>query len=296
MAEILLQTRGLTKKYGEFTALDSVSIELNRGDIYGLIGRNGAGKTTFFKCVMGLAKPTAGEIEFGGNASRKRMGFMINPSFFPYLNPYECLKYLCVVKGIDVKGEAERLLKLVGLDGLKKPFKTLSLGMKQRLGIAGALLGSPPVVVLDEPINGLDPQGIIEIREVIKNIHELSGTTFIISSHILSELDLVATRFGFIERGALVKEITRVELHEQTKESLYIEVDDVPAALAALETIGVNYISVNENRLTLRSHTDKPHILARVIVNAGVELYGLHRREITLEEYFIRLIGGGNDV
>ena len=220
MAQVILKTHELTKKYGDFAALDRVSLTLKQGDIYGLIGRNGAGKTTFFKCVMGLAKPTGGTVAIHGeqhnlNAARRQMGFMINPSFFPYLNPKENLQYFCRVKGIKAQGEVERLLRLVELDGVKKPFKAFSLGMKQRLGIAGALLGSPSFVVLDEPINGLDPQGIIDMRNVIKNIHKQTGTTFIISSHILSELDLVATQFGFIDHGVLLKEITRDELHRQ---------------------------------------------------------------------------------
>ena len=224
-AHTILQTHELTKKYGDFTALDRVSLTLKQGDIYGLIGRNGAGKTTFFKCMMGLAKPTSGTIAIHGeknnlNAARRQMGFMINPAFFPYLNPKENLEYLCRVKGIKTKGEVERLLRLVELDGVKKPFKAFSLGMKHRLGIAGALLGSPSVVVLDEPINGLDPQGIIDMRNVIKNTHEQTGATFIISSHILSELDLVATQFGFIDHGVLLKEITHGDLHEHTETTL----------------------------------------------------------------------------
>ena len=298
MSKIVLRTLNLTKKYGEYNALDAVSLTLEQGDIYGLVGRNGAGKTTFFKCVMGLAKPSSGEVEIGGekkdlNSSRQQMGFMINPSFFPYLNPKENLEYLCRIKGIKIKGETDRLLKLVGLDGVKKPFKTFSLGMKQRLGIAGALLGSPPVVVLDEPINGLDPQGIIDIREVIKNEHINSGATFIISSHILSELDLTATRFGFIERGALLKEITRKDLHEQTKKQLVIETDDAKKARDALQSMGIEDISANNNILTLGSHLDQSNHIARILINAGVELYDIHRRETTLEEYFIKLIGTG---
>jgi len=298
MQKIVLRTLNLTKKYGEFYALDSVSLTLEQGDIYGLVGRNGAGKTTFFKCVMGLAKPSSGEIEIGGeqkdlNAARQKMGFMINPSFFPYLNPKENLEYLCRVKGIKIKGETDRVLKLVGLEGVKKPFKAFSLGMKQRLGIAGALLGSPPVVVLDEPINGLDPQGIIDIREVIKTAHADSGATFIISSHILSELDLTATRFGFIERGALLKEITHNDLHEQTKKQLVIETDDAQKARDALQSMGIEDIAADNNIMTLNSHLDQSNYIARILINAGVELYDIHRQETTLEEYFIRLIGTG---
>ena len=297
--QILMQTHGLTKRYGEQLALDSVSLTLTQGDIYGLIGRNGAGKTTFFKCVMGLARPTAGTVEIAGgdanlNAARRKMGFMINPSFFPYLDPYENLRFLCRVKGVRERGEVGRLLNLVGLDGVHKPFRSFSLGMKHRLGIAGALLGSPSIVVLDEPVNGLDPQGIIDMRMVIKDIHSQTGATFIISSHILSELDLVATRFGFIEQGVLLKEITHTELHEHTKKSLLVEVDDVAKARAALRTLGIEDVSADGCQLALNSHLDKANEIARALINSGVELYGLHRRETTLEEYFVRLVGGGD--
>jgi len=183
------------------------------------------------------------------------------------------------------------LLKLVGLDGVKKPFKAFSLGMKRRLGIAGALLGSPPVVMLDEPVNGLDPQGIIDMRAVIKNVHSQTGTTFIISSHILSELDLVATRFGFIEQGALLQEITRYDLHEHTKKTLFIEVNDPDKALESLRPLGIENITTDGGRLVLDSHTDMANEIARALINGGMELYGLHKRETTLEEYFIQLVG-----
>ena len=297
MTQTVLQTHGLTKKYGEFHALDTVSLTLKQGDIYGLIGRNGAGKTTFFKCVMGLAKPTAGTVEIGNekislNTARRKMGFMINPSFFPYLDPKENLEYLCRVKGIKKKGEIERLLKLVELNGVKKTFKSFSLGMKQRLGIAGALLGSPSIVVLDEPINGLDPQGIVDMRNVIKNTHSDTGATFIISSHILSELDLVATQFGFIEQGVLLKEISHSDLHEHTKKALLIEVDDIPKAQAILSSMGIASVAENSKQLILQSHLDRSSEIARKLINGGVELHDLHRQETTLEEYFMRLVGG----
>ena len=300
MSKTILQTRDLTKKYGEATVLNAVSLTLRQGDIYGLVGRNGAGKTTFFKCVMGLAKPTSGTIAIHGetadlNAARCGMGFMISPSFFPYLNPKENLEYLCRVKGIRNSGEVSRLLKLVELDGVKKPFKAFSLGMKQRLGIAGALLGAPPVVVLDEPINGLDPQGIIDMRAVLKDAHKQTGATFIISSHILSELDLVATRFGFIEQGVLLQEISHGDLHEHTKKILQIEVDNVPKAMTALWSLGIEAEEEGPRRLRLDAHLDRVNEIARALVSAGVELYDLHRQETTLEEYFIKLVGGAQD-
>ncbi|MCL1797636.1 MAG: ABC transporter ATP-binding protein [Eggerthellaceae bacterium] len=297
MTRVVLQTHALSKKYGSHFALNKVSLTLNQGDIYGLVGRNGAGKTTLFKCIMGLAKPSGGKIIINGeeenlNAVRSQMGFMINPSFFPYLNPKENLEYLCRIKGLTAKNEVSRLLKLVELEGVKKPYKAFSLGMKQRLGIAAALLGSPSLVVLDEPINGLDPQGIIDMRAVIKNVHEQTGATLIISSHILSELDLVATQFGFIEQGVLLQEISHKDLHEQTKNSLHIEVDDVEKTQAALRVLGVRNPLVEGNRIILQSHLDQSHKLARVFVSSGVEVYDLHRKETTLEEYFMRLVGG----
>ncbi|MDR1116920.1 MAG: ABC transporter ATP-binding protein [Oscillospiraceae bacterium] len=302
MAQTLLQTKELTKKYGEFAALRDVSLTLNKGDIYGLVGRNGAGKTTFFKCVMGLAKSTSGALEIGGGGSsldsaRREIGFMISPSFFPYLNPKQNLEYLCRVKGVSKKGEVDRLLKIVGLNGVKKPFKAFSLGMKQRLGIAGAMLGSPPIVVLDEPINGLDPQGIADIRGVIQQENRENGATFIVSSHILSELDLVATTFGFIEQGRLMQEITHTGLHERTKKSLVVEVDDsVKAAAVLKERLNIADAEVSENRLTLESYLDRANVITRTLVEAGLEVFRVSPQETTLEEYFMRLIGGVQNV
>jgi ABC-2 type transport system ATP-binding protein len=295
---MVLQTHGLTKKYGGATALDAVSLTIGKGGIYGLVGRNGAWKTTFFKCVMGLARPTSGTIEINGepanlNAARRKMGFMINPYFFPYLNPKENLEYICKIKGIKKKGEVSQLLKTVGLDGVKKPYRAFSVGMKRRLGIAGALLGSPAIVALDEPINGLDPQGIIDMRAVIRAAHSQTGTTLILSSHILSELDLVATQFGFIEKGVLLQEISNVDLHKKASKSLVIEVNDISKAQAVLRSLGYFSSMFSGNRLVLEFNEDKPHRIARALVDSGVELYSLYRQETTLEEYFVSLVGGG---
>jgi ABC-2 type transport system ATP-binding protein len=293
MTQPLLQTQGLTKKYGEFTALNQVSLTLGQGDIYGLVGRNGAGKTTFFKCVLGLANPSAGTVVINGGQrlGRKQIGFMMSPAFFPYLNPAQSLQYLRRVKGLRDKDEVPRLLQRVGLEGVTKPFKAFSTGMKQRLGLAGAMLGSPPLVVLDEPVNGLDPQGIADMRGIILRENQEQGTTFIISSHILSELDLVATRFGFIEQGTLLREITHAHLHAHTKKSLVVEVDDGDKALEVLEALGAA-VSREGSRLVLTSHLERPQEVARALVTAGVGLYRLSPQATTLEEYFMRLIEG----
>ncbi len=297
---MVLQTQGLTKRYGDFFALRDVSVTVRKGDVYGLVGRNGAGKTTFVKCVLGLARPSAGTVELGEgpqrpDKARQQVGFMMTPSFFPYLAARENLVYLCRAKGVSEAREVDRLLDLVGLSEVRKPFSTFSLGMRQRLGIAGALLGSPSLVILDEPINGLDPQGIIDVRAIIASAREERGVTFIVSSHILSELDLVATRFGFIEQGSLVSEISHQELHEQTGGALVVEVDDVARARALLEARKLIVSSASENRLVLRAAHERSAEVARALVEGGVDLYDLHRRETTLEEYFARVTKGAQN-
>ncbi len=298
---MILRTHDLSKQYGAFHALNQVSLSVRQNDIYGLVGRNGAGKSTLFKCVTGLTTPSGGEIEINGetqnlNAARHDMGFMLTSSFFPYLNAQENLAYLCRVKGVSGRAHAKErvtwLLKTVGLDGVKKPFKQYSMGMKQRLGIAGALLSAPSFVVLDEPTNGLDPQGIIDIRKLIKDVHKETGTGFLISSHILTELDQLATRFGFIEQGVLLREISHENLHEQTRKALILEVDDVERTQRILRAGGIEITAINGNQLTLSNRLDRSNDLARMLVGGGVSLYELRRQETTLEDYFMHLIGG----
>ena len=297
MDEEVLSTQGLTKEYGNHKVLNNFSLTAMKSDIYGLIGRNGAGKTTLFKCILGLIKPSGGSVIINGKskglpAQRRHIGFMINPSFFPYLSAAENLNYLCRVRGNAQKGEAARVLKLVGLTDDGKPCRDFSMGMKQRLGIAGALLGSPPIVMLDEPINGLDPQGIADIRGIIRDVHLQSGASFIISSHILAELDLVASRFGFIEQGVLLKEISRDCLHKETEKDLRVEVDDARKAADVLKLLGMDATVSGEKSLSLPLHADRSNDVARALVRSGVEVYDLHRKETTLEEYFISLTGG----
>jgi len=263
----VINTKSLTKKYKDFTALNSVSLTVEKGNVYGLIGKNGAGKTTFFKVIMGLTEKTSGDININEsddlNAGRSKIGFMIGVSFFPYLNAYKNIEYYRRMKGINDKKETERVLKLVNLYDVKKPFKAFSMGMKQRLGIANALLGNPEVIILDEPINGLDPQGIIDIRKIIIDINKNYNTTFIISSHILSELDLVAKKYGIIDCGVLLKEVEQKELHKQRSKSTIIELDKTDKAIQVLEDNGIKY--------TIKD------------------------QEITLEEFYFNLLGGGRN-
>ncbi|MDR2541671.1 MAG: ABC transporter ATP-binding protein [Candidatus Peribacteria bacterium] len=296
MHPIILETTALTKKYKDFVALDQVSLTVKKGDIYGLIGRNGAGKTTLFKLIMGLSSLTSGTITINQQSNlskaRRLIGCMIELSFFSYLTAYQNIEYYRKLKGITDKKETERVLKLVELYGVNKPFKTFSLGMKQRLGIASALLGKPPIVVLDEPINGLDPQGIADIRKMIKQINEQEGVTFVISSHILSELDLIATKFGFIDRGVLLKEISHSELHKLMHTSLVIEVDKREKAEELLRTTlkTENYSITQQGEILLEDHVNEPHIISKLFIQEGLQLSTIKRQETTLEQYFISLV------
>jgi ABC-2 type transport system ATP-binding protein len=290
-----------------------VSFSVGQGDIYGLVGRNGAGKTTLFKLIMGLSNPAsgsltikkAGEKEINLDTARKNIGFMIGLSFFPYLSAYENIEYYRLIKGIASSDETKRVLKAVGLEGVKKAFRTFSAGMKQRLGIAGALLGSPSVIILDEPINGLDPEGIADVRGMINDLNKNRGVTFIISSHVLSELDLIATKFGFIDHGVLLKEIDSNDLHRKTQGSLIIETDTNENAEKAVNILkekikAVNFNSFSFNDCLIEDNTviidgcfDISNQISRVLIENGIELLGLKRRENTLESYFMNLIGGG---
>lgn len=299
--EQVIQTKNLTKKYGKTTVLNDVSLTLNKGDIYGLVGKNGAGKTTLFKLVMGLSKVDEGAVNFYQNntqieprAFRQNIGFMMGTSFYPYMNAYENLEYLRKVKGIADKEEVNRVLKLVDLYGVKKKYSAFSLGMKQRLGIANALLGNPEIIILDEPINGLDPEGINDVRHLILKLNKEQGITFIVSSHILSELGMMATRFGFIDKGVLIEELSQEQLHNKTTSSLVIKVDDTKKATALIEQAlnTTNYRVNSQNEIVLNEYLKQPDIVADVLFKNGLHLSKLQINNTTLEEYFLNLIGG----
>ena len=299
--EHVIQTKDITKKYGKATAVDNVSLTLNKGDIYGLIGKNGAGKTTLFKLLMGLAEPTSGSIEFFSDSStmnanivRKNIGFMMGSSFYPYLNAHDNLEYLRKVKGISDKNEVIRALKLVDLFGVKKKYGAFSMGMKQRLGIANALMGNPSIIILDEPINGLDPEGINDIRKLIIKLNQEYGITFIVSSHILGELSMMATRFGFIDNGVLIEELTHEQLLDKTTQSLIIKVDDVKKACLVLEqTLNTtSYLVTENNEIILSEYLDQPDVVADALFKNNLRLSKLQINKTTLEDYFLSLIGG----
>lgn len=227
--EDLIQTNNLTKRYGQYKAVNNVNLSVKKGEIYGLIGRNGAGKTTVLRLISGLASPTEGEVcLFGHNSHdtvymQNQVGILIeNPGIYPNMSARENVKLKCIAKGISNKSYIAELLESVGLRAAdKKKVKYFSVGMKQRLGIALALVGNPELVLLDEPINGLDPQGMAEIREIITKLNKDRSITFIISSHILGELSKIATCYGIIEKGELKKQIMRAELTEDLEEYFF---------------------------------------------------------------------------
>ena len=224
--EVLVQTHNLTKQYGQHKAVSNVNLSVNKGEIYGLIGKNGAGKTTVLRLICGLASPTEGDISLFGQKSpetiyeQNRVGILIeNPGVYPNMSAKDNVKLKCLAMGISSKSYIAELLEDVGLSvNDRKKVKHFSVGMKQRLGIALALAGNPELVLLDEPINGLDPQGMAEIREMITKLNKEKGITFMISSHILGELSKIATSYGIIDKGELKKQILKTELTEDLEE------------------------------------------------------------------------------
>ena len=215
----MISLKHIHKSYGEHQVLKDVNLSIRHGEIYGLIGKNGAGKTTLFKIILGLTEFEQGKLSIAGSKSkstlttgRKKIGFFIGKNFFDYLGAKDNLEYYRRMKGIKNKKEVDRVLQLVGLSDVTEKFGSFSMGMKQRLGIANAMLGNPEILILDEPVNGLDPQGIADIRSLLLHLNQKYGTTIIVSSHILSELEHTATRFGIIDHGRVLKEITHEDL------------------------------------------------------------------------------------
>lgn len=301
MREIVLNAKGLTKQYKAFTALDNVDMTVYRGDIYGLIGRNGAGKTTIMKIVTGLTKKTGGEFSvFGRKDSdaldeKRRVGCLIeNPAFFGGLTAYQNLKYYALQKGITDEKQIDEALSFVNLTEVKnKKFRKFSLGMKQRLGIAFALLDNPDLVILDEPINGLDPIGISELRDTFKKLNAERGITFIISSHILSELYLIADRYLFIDRGRVLKEITRQELDMECKRCIAIKTDDTKSVLTIIEkkTEVADYKVIDNGEIRIYDENVKPDVLNKILIEEGANVSSIFETGISIEDYFKSLVG-----
>ncbi|MRM87032.1 ABC transporter ATP-binding protein [Faecalicatena contorta] len=300
MKEHVIEARSVTKKYKDVTALRDVDITVKRGDIYGLIGDNGAGKTTFLKLLTGQIYTSGGELKLFGAYSekeleqnRKRTGAIVeSPGFYPKLTVEKNLEYYRIQKGIPGKNQTEEALKAVGLwDKRKKKCAALSMGMKQRLGLAIALLGEPELLILDEPINGLDPSGIIEMRNLLLRLNQEKNITIIISSHILSELEQIATVYGFLSQGWLLRELTAEQLHEHCASYLEIKVSDPEryAALLEKEMDGVQYKVMPDLQIRIQNPQLPVEAYSGLASGHGVSIMRLEQKQKSLEEYYMEL-------
>ena len=303
MKKVVLKTYNITKKYGEQLAVDNVNMTIKKGDIYGFIGQNGAGKTTLIRLITGLIHKSGGEIELLGaneenelNKARTMVGSLIeSPSLYTNMTARENLEVSRLVRNIPGKKCIDEVLELVGLkDVEKKKVKNFSLGMRQRLGIANALMGNPKLLILDEPINGLDPMGIIEIRELLKKINKEKDMTILISSHILSELSELATTYGIISKGELIEEITAKQLSEKCRQYINLKVDDTSRAVTLLEReLGISDYEVLENKnIKVFSNLDNVGAVNSLLSKSGVIVESINVKGENLEEYFMNTIGG----
>lgn len=303
--EYILETHQLTKVYGQKEAARDVNLHIREGQIYGLIGRNGAGKTTIMRMISGLSRPTRGSYSLFGKTGMamqkmlKDVGVLIeSPGLYPRLSGYENLKIKCIALGVNPKGYVEELLRTVGLENTdaKKGAGSYSLGMRQRLGIALALVGDPKLIVLDEPINGLDPQGIVEVREMVTRLRNERGITIMISSHILDELSRVADAYGIIHEGTMLDEFSAAELHERSGKSLIIRTDDTAKTLQVLENMDIRgAVREPDGVLRFDSGMDRTREIAKALVDAGVGLEEIYLRSITLEDYYLGMTGGDHN-
>ncbi len=303
MNEIILKTNNLTKKYKEFIALDNVNLSISKGDIYGLIGRNGAGKTTLMKIITTLSNKTAGEFELFGKKdnnlteTKRRIGCLIeNPAFFPNLSAVNNLKYYAIQKGIVDNKQIDEAIELVGLSEAKnKKFKTYSLGMKQRLGIAFAILDNPDFIILDEPINGLDPIGISELRDLFKKLNLEKNITILISSHILNELYQVSNKFCIIEKGKVIKEITKEQLDEECSKCIVIKTNETSKVAVILEEQlkTKNYKIIDNTEIRLYDYLENSSKVNKTLIKNDIDIISLYESGITLEDYFKTIIKEG---
>ena len=301
MAENIVEVRNLTKQYGTQKALDDVSFTVKKGSIVGLIGPNGAGKTTIMKVMGGLAFPTKGELAMFGNVSEKGLNNARSRTSFMIETPYakekmtarENLEKQRLQKGIPDKNRIDEVLEIVKLqDTGKKVVKNFSLGMRQRLGIANALLGKPELMVLDEPINGLDPEGIVEIRELFRKLNKEQDITIIISSHILSELSLLCSDYIFINHGQIKGRFTSEELKAECSEYVHIDTDNNEKASVILtRNCGISNIEVLEDSsIRIFDGLDNMLHISRTLYENGVIPVELSRNEVNLEDYYLRLV------
>ena len=298
----VLKTHNLTKIYSGKAAVNQVSLSVEKGDIFGLIGQNGAGKTTFMRMVTALTHPTSGSLELFGEKeksqltkARARLGAVIEmPALFTHLTAQQNLQYYCLQRGITNPKRLNQCLEIVGLtDTGKKKVKNFSLGMKQRLGLALSMLSYPDFLILDEPTNGLDPTGIIEMRDLIKRL-SAEGITILVSSHLLSELSQMANKYAIIHHGSLIKSLTEEQLREECKQALSIIADDMTQTAVTLETkLGIShYKQTAENEIRIYSPVNDPGEITFILSQAGVRVASIKEVGASLEDYYTKIIGG----
>ncbi|NOU83698.1 ATP-binding cassette domain-containing protein [Paenibacillus sp. LMG 31459] len=305
MSDIILTTNNLTKKYNHTLALDNINLNIERGRMYGFIGQNGAGKTTLIRLIVGLSFPTSGELYLFGKTGkqalqeqRKRIGCMVEtPALYPNMTAVQNLEVQRIQRGIPDRHVIRETLELVGLDDYltgRKAVRNFSLGMRQRLGIAIALLHDPELLILDEPINGLDPMGIAEMRILLKRLNAERGTTILISSHILNELYQTVSQYILINQGVLIEELTQSQLNEKCKRHIALQTNHVENALLALENrLHIkDYQVMPDGTIKLYDHLDDMEGISSTLMKEGVLITGMTMAGDTLESYFLHRIGG----
>lgn len=302
--DYILKTHDLHKSYRKFNALNGLTMSVPKGSIYGLVGMNGAGKTTLIRIAAGLQYPTSGDLELFGTScfddkivdARKRIGTIVEtPSLHPEMTAEENLKMQFISKGLPNYDEIPKLLEFVGLkDTGTKKAKKFSLGMRQRLSIAMTLCGDPDMLILDEPINGLDPQGIIEVRELILKLNREKDVTILISSHILDELSRLATHYCFIDKGVAVKEISAEELERSCNKSLYVEVKGTGNMSVILDRLGYEYKLMTDRAADIFGDVDITPLVMELHKN-GMDISKINEKEESLESFFLSVVGGGHN-
>lgn len=298
--DTIIQTHQLTKTFKGKDVIKSINFSLKKGEICALIGKNGAGKSTFFKLLAGQLMPTEGEIQLFGKSgkeidqARKRVGFMIEtPVFFPDFTATQNLEYFRIQRGVVEKKKIDEVLEIVGLyHEKKKRFKEYSMGMKQRLGIALCLLSSPDFLVLDEPINGLDAEGIMEIRKLLKKLNQENRITILISSHILSELELLATRFVFIKNGEIVEDLSKKELEDKSMKQIVLTVDDSAKVAQILERTyeNIQFKVLPDQVIVIQNYIEHSGNINRLLIEHGVIVKEISIESRKLEEYFLEFV------
>ena len=302
--DYVLKTNALSKSYGHFKALNGLSMNVPKGAIYGFVGKTGAGKTTLIRLICGLQNPSSGDYILYGRKnmekeivkSRRRMGAVVEtPSIYLDMTAEENLKQQYRILGLPSFDGLHEILELVGLDDTgKKKARNFSLGMRQRLGIAIALVGDPDFLVLDEPVNGLDPQGIIEIRELILKLNRERQITVLISSHILDELSKLATYYGFIDNGSIVKEVSAAELEKTCRKCVHMEVSDTKELARVLDKMKVEYKIFSDTEADVFAKI-KISQLTLELAKVNCEVISMQEKDESLESYYISLVGGGNN-